>query len=92
MPLAKADFAGFMSMVKLPEDWGWEVWIGPCITLIPPPSVDGHVTIDVRHRLVVIGIETPQKTDDSPTYKGRGWRQQIVNDAVAQLLGAQRPQ
>jgi hypothetical protein len=87
--VARVDFAAFMKGVKLPEGWHWEVWNGQCITLMPPPSVDGHVTINTYRRLIALGFTDPIKTSESPTYRGRGWRQHLVNDAVAQLMGAQ---
>lgn len=72
----------------LPEGWESETYSGrkDIIVLKRPGQGGGFVTLDFEKRIYAAGMGTPRRHEGAQKmYKGRGWNQEFVDDAVAWL-------
>jgi hypothetical protein len=70
--------------LKLPEGWTVEQRDGYAILHHPSPR-SGYVTVDWDCRGFRSGYSTAGRLTSTKTYRGRGWREMLVRDAVAWL-------
>ncbi len=66
--------------VKLPVGWAMEPW---CRSWVLTRG-DGCVSVDFERRSFAPGNSNVY-TDERNTRKGRGWKQQLVDDAIKYL-------
>lgn len=70
--------------VKLPDGWKAEQRGHLGQYVITNPAWDGAMTVSFTHRNFEPGYSTVHHTAFNK-YSGRGWKQRLVNDAVAKL-------
>lgn len=58
------------------------------ITGYDPNGCRGYVTVDWLTRTYRLGLSTSGRPSNTKTYTGRGYRQTLVDDAVAALRAA----
>jgi hypothetical protein len=59
---------------------------GQCICFCRPQELGGgYVTVDFAQRIFACGHGRPHKHAGSKTYAGRGWKDQIIRDAIDHL-------
>lgn len=78
-----------MTDLKLPDGWTSEHYVG-CGTSITWPA-HGGVTIDWERRGFRSGYSVTGALTSTAKYTGRGWKQRLVDDAVAWLRGVWEP-
>lgn len=77
-----------MSEIKLPDGWKSEQMpYSRNILVIEHPSNEGAVSVDFDSRCFRPGMCITGKFMRHREYHGRGWRQSLVDDAVAYLRG-----
>lgn len=89
-----------MKEARIPEGWKLEPLSGSDQWLLSTPSPSYLATIDFRLRGFrsgcvqqgkLIGEKLTKKGFERKMYRGRGWQQAIVDDAVAWLEALDRP-
>lgn len=73
-------------MTAVPPDWKSQDVSddkGERVLLCAP---HGYITVDYGRRGFSLGVTQFHRTLESPTYSGRGWRAQLLSDAVDELL------
>ena len=59
---------------------------GKCICFARPQEIGGgFVTVDFEQRIFSCGYGRPRVHAGSKTYTGRGWKDQIIRDAIDHL-------
>jgi hypothetical protein len=77
--MTKADFV-------LPEGWTREeLPFSKHCTVFYAPDTAGMVTVDFEARIFRLGYSLSGPKSSQRTYIGRGWRDDLCNDAVACL-------
>lgn len=69
----------------LPEGWTTEALAGGAHTLLKSPNEVGYATVDWSRRGFRSGCSVTGPMASTKSYAGRGWREQLVRDAVAWL-------
>lgn len=69
------------------EGWTHEQLLDKhCVAIMRPRELGGgFVTVDFERRIFSCGYGKPREHAGKTTYTGRGWKHQIVRDAVAHL-------
>lgn len=70
----------------IPNGWTWE-FVGDDFVTISAGHKKGWVTVDMLRRSFRAGMSTVGPKLSTGAYTGRGWRDQIIEDAVKWLKG-----
>jgi hypothetical protein len=74
------------------EGWKHEyIHNGQCIVFERPREIGGgFVTVDLERRIFSGGYGWPREHAGTKTYAGRGWKNQIIRDAIDYLEQAMK--
>lgn len=91
MPPIEVRSSAFLFL--LPPGWTSEVLAGGQTRITTPAPMMYNATLDWKARSVRLGIGTYGKPINKKEYKGKGWQQRMVADAIAHLkkLEATKP-
>lgn len=72
--------------IVLPPGWVCDGTYGSDECLTYKHDRCGYITVDYHSRSFAMGIMFPRRGPHTSCAKGRGWKQQLINEAIAKAM------
>jgi len=80
-----------MKNITIPDGWSIDSEDASTVVIKAPQGYSAvYVTIDIKMRVYRAGFRTTGRPLSPKSYGGRGWREELINDAITWLKGISR--